>query len=109
MKKLTNKLVKGLTNTKEIVEIVEKVIPTNKEPIWTDSAKTILKGILVYCVKTDQKSLAQVKKMLQLDPKVLIKKLEKYEETGKAICYLSASKDQSKMYLINLLSIINQK
>jgi len=96
--------IKDINDLDSIVSTIIPNSPEEKEPIWTDSAKGILKGILIYCMATNQKSLAQVKKMITWKPNKLKKELSKIKGAEIAVQYLSASETQVANYMSNFVS-----
>lgn len=96
--------IKGENDLKSIVSTLIPRSPDEKEPIWTDSARAVLEGILLYCIATDQKKLSLVQKMIKMNQKDLLKKFKEINGTETAIAFLSASESQVGNYLSNFQS-----
>ena len=80
----------------ELKSIVASIIPQSqeeKDPIWTNSARAILEGIMLYCIKTNQKTNKAVQQLIKLDPETLATKLEKIEGTEDAVTFLSSGSE----------------
>jgi len=91
----------------ELESIIATIIPRSpdeKEPIWTDSSRGILKGILIYCIATNQKNMKLVNDMIHFAPNVLKRKLKEVEGTETAIQYLSAGETQVANYMSSFVS-----
>jgi len=92
-------------NRGDIESIIEAVIPlenNGSNPIWNVSAREILRGILQYCLETDSLNSKQVRSLIELKPKNLVKLLEDIEGTETAIGFLTSSEMQSLNYISNL-------
>jgi len=96
--------INDITELKSIVATLIARSPDEKEPIWTDSARGILEGILVYSIATDQKTLQNVKEMITWKPNKLRKELMKVTGTEIGVQYLSASETQVANYMSNFVS-----
>ena len=96
--------INDITELKSIVATIIPRVVEEKEPIWTDSARGILEGILIYCIATDKKSLAQVKEMITWKPSKLRKEITKVNGAEIAVQYLSASETQVANYMSNFVS-----
>ena len=85
-----------INTTAELKSIVASIIPQpqeEKDPIWTNSARSILEAIMLYCIKTNQKSNKAVQDLIKLDPETLAVKLAKIEGTEDAVTFLSSGSE----------------
>jgi len=85
-----------INTTAELKSIVASIIPQpaeEKDPIWTNSARAILEGIILYCIKTNQKTNRAVQQLIKLDPESLATKLAKVEGTEDAVTFLSSGSE----------------
>jgi len=85
-----------INTTAELKSIVASIIPQpveEKDPIWTNSARSILEGIMLYCIKTDQKTNKAVQNLIKLSPEELAAKLSKIEGTEDAVTFLSSGSE----------------
>jgi len=85
-----------INTTAELKSIVASIIPQSskeKDPIWTNSARSILEGIMLYCIKTNQKTNKTVQDLIKLDPETLATKLAKIEGTEDAVTFLSTGSE----------------
>lgn len=96
--------INGENDLKSIVATIIPRSPDEKEPIWTDSARAILEGILLYCIATNQKKTSLVNKMIKMNSKELIKRFKEISGAETAISMLSASETQVGNYLSNFQS-----
>ena len=85
-----------INTTAELKSIVSSIIPQpqeEKDPIWTNSARAILEGVMLYCIKTNQKTNKAVQKLIKLDPETLATKLAKVDGTEDAVTFLSSGSE----------------
>ena len=85
-----------INTTAELKSIVASIIPQpqeEKDPIWTNSARSILEGIMLYCIKTNQKTNKAVQDLIKLDPETLAEKLSNVEGTEDAVTFLSSGSE----------------
>ena len=85
-----------INTTAELKSIVASIIPQpaeEKDPIWTNSARAILEGIMLYCIKTNQKTNKAVQKLIKLSPEELAAKLSKVDGTEDAVTFLSSGSE----------------
>ena len=85
-----------INTSAELKSIVASIIPQpseEKDPIWTNSARAILEGIMLYCIKTNQKTNKVVQELIKLDPETLATKLAKVEGTEDAVTFLSSGSE----------------
>jgi len=96
-----------IENEEDLESVIATIIPKSKEekdPIWTDSSRGILKGILIYCIATDNKTTKQVQKLLKLQSNQLLELLETVEGAESAVKFLSAGETQVANYMSNFES-----
>jgi len=85
-----------INTSAELKSIVASIIPQpaeEKDPIWTNSARSILEGIMLYCIKTNQKTNKVVQDLIKQDPESLATKLAKIEGTEDAVTFLSSGSE----------------
>ncbi len=93
-----------ITDIKSMVSTIIPRSPSEKEPIWTDSAQGILESILIVCIANNKKTLSEVKKMITWIPEKLLSAFSEVEGTEIGQQYLSASETQVANYMSNFVS-----
>lgn len=93
-----------ITDIKSMVSTIIPRSPSEKEPIWTDSAQGILESILIVCIAKNKKTLSEVKKMITWIPEKLLTAFSEVEGTEIGQQYLSASDTQVANYMSNFVS-----
>ena len=96
-----------ITDYNSLKSVVATIIPRSpeeKEPIWTDSARGIMEGILTYCIAVGKPTISEVKRLMKLPFKELRKELKRVEGTETAVQFLSASDTQVSNYMSNFIS-----
>ncbi len=78
--------------------------PDEKDTIWTDTARDILKGILIYCIVNDKKTNIVVKQLIKLSPSQLANKLEGVQGAEIAYGHLTSSESQAGIFMSNFRS-----
>lgn len=91
----------------DIKSIIATIIPRSaeeKDPIWTDTARDILEGIFLYCIKSNTTTNIAVKELIKLKPAELAKKLKEVNGAEIAVGHLTSSETQAGNFMSNFRS-----
>jgi type IV secretory pathway TraG/TraD family ATPase VirD4 len=92
----------------DLKAMVSTIIPRSEsdksDPIWIDSARGILEACLLYCMKYDKKQNIEVKKLIEMNPALLVKNLEGVQGTKIGMGYLLGSETQVGNFMSNFRS-----
>jgi type IV secretory pathway TraG/TraD family ATPase VirD4 len=91
----------------DIKVIVATIIPRNpeeKDPVWTDTARDLLEGCLLHCIKYDNKNNIAVKNLIKLKVSALAKELKTVEGAEVAVGHLTSSETQAGNFMSNFRS-----
>ena len=92
----------------DLKAMVATIIPRSEsdksDPIWIDSARGILEACLLYCMKYDKKQNIEVKKLIEMNPALLVKNLEGVQGAEIGMGYLLGSETQVGNFMSNFRS-----
>ncbi|PNV83847.1 MAG: hypothetical protein C0627_03380 [Sulfurimonas sp.] len=89
---------------KALVNICHTIIPdsNSKDPIWDVLARNVLESILIYCMLTENTSLAFVKDMIQKTPADLIDLFNSVEGCNKGVQALTGGENTVGSVMVTL-------
>lgn len=91
----------------DISAVISSIIPTNpneKDPIWTNTARDILEGCILYCLKNDKKNNLEIKRLIKLSPEKLAEELKDVKGAEIAVGHLTSSETQAGNFMSNFRS-----